>query len=158
MEVVVSHASRGRLLCLGYFAVNLAKNGGIRKTFIKFVQKSIVMQDYEVPAEVAGWMNMIGCAVTICDCNGVILYMNDLSRKTFARHGDMIGKNLFSCHSERSQQMIRHMLATGDTNAYTIEKGGIRKLIYQTPWRDSTGWIAGMAEISIPLPGRHASL
>ncbi len=110
------------------------------------------MQEYEVPAELAGWMNMIGCAVTICDTEAVILYMNDRSRQTFAKHGDIIGHNLFGCHSERSQQMIRHMLATGDTNAYTIEKGGIRKLIYQTPWRDADGVIAGMAEISIPLP------
>ena len=109
------------------------------------------MAEYEVPAETAGWMNSIGCAVTICDTEGVILYMNDKSRETFAKHGDIIGKNLFGCHSERSQQMIRHMLATGETNAYTIEKKGVRKLIYQTPWRRD-GEIAGMAEISIPLP------
>ena len=111
------------------------------------------MTNIEVPAEVAGWMNVIGCAVTICDAEGVVLYMNEKSRQTFARHGDMVGRNLFGCHSERSQQMIRHMLATGETNAYTIEKQGIKKLIYQTPWRDAEGCIAGMAEISIPLPG-----
>lgn len=113
------------------------------------------MTEYEVPAEVAGWMNAIGCAVTICDRDGVVLYMNDRSRETFAKHGEMVGRNLFGCHSERSQAMIRHMLATGDTNAYTIEKdtpeGKVRKLIYQTPWRKE-GEIAGMAEISIVLP------
>lgn len=110
------------------------------------------MDKISVPDEVKGWMNMIGCAVTICDKEGVVLYMNERSRLTFAKHGDMVGRNLFGCHSERSQQMIRHMLASGDTNAYTIEKEGVRKLIYQTPWRDSQGRIAGMAEISIPLP------
>ena len=36
--------------------MNLAKNGGIRKSFAKFVEKSIVMQEYEVPAELAGWI------------------------------------------------------------------------------------------------------
>lgn len=111
------------------------------------------MNEIEVPVEVRGWMNQIGCAVTICDTEGKILYMNELSRKTFASHGPLIGKNLMPCHSERSQSMIRHMLATGETNAYTIEKAGVRKLIYQTPWRDGEGKIAGMAEISIPLPG-----
>lgn len=107
--------------------------------------------DYKMPAEVADWVKCIGCAVTICDKEGVILYMNDLARKTFEKHGNLIGQNLFECHSERSRQMIRHMLATGDTNAYTVTKGGINKLIFQTPWRRN-GEIAGMAEISIPLP------
>lgn len=107
--------------------------------------------DFKIPAEVADWVKAIGCAVTICDTDGIILYMNDLARITFAKHGDIIGKNLFECHSPRSVDMIRHMLATGDTNAYTITKNGIRKLIFQTPWRRD-GHIAGMAEISIPLP------
>lgn len=114
--------------------------------------KNLNMTNIEVPAEVRGWMNMIGCAVTICDSEGVALYMNERARQTFAKHGDMIGRNLFGCHSERSQKLIRQMLANGETNAYTIEKSGVRKLIYQTPWRNAEGGIAGMAEISIPLP------
>ena len=107
---------------------------------------------YEVPKEISGWMNSVGCAITICDRDGKILYMNNRSRETFARHGDIVGQNLMPCHNERSQAMIRNMLETGETNAYTIEKGGVRKLIYQTPWRDKDGVIAGMAEISIVLP------
>lgn len=110
------------------------------------------MNEFTVPTEVIGWMNQIGCAVTICDTEGKILYMNERSRQTFASHGDMVGHNLFPCHSDRSQQMIRDMLATGHTNAYTIDKQGVKKLIYQTPWRNAEGKIAGMAEISIPLP------
>ena len=39
------------------------------------------------------------CAVTVCDTGGTILYMNDKARTTFARHGDMVGKNLFDCHA-----------------------------------------------------------
>lgn len=108
-------------------------------------------EEYNMPAEVADWVKRIGCAVTICDKDGVILYMNDLARKTFEKHGNLIGRNLFDCHNERSQQMIRHMLATGETNAYSVTKGGINKLIFQTPWHRD-GAIAGMAEISIPLP------
>lgn len=49
----------------------------------------------------------MNCAVTVCDTGGTILYMNDKARTTFARHGDMIGKNLFDCHSERSRGIIR---------------------------------------------------
>lgn len=111
--------------------------------------------DFAMPAEVADWVWQIGCAVTICDAVGVVVYMNELARKTFAKHGEMVGRNLFGCHSERSQRMIRHMLATGETNAYTVTKGGVKKLIFQTPWRRD-GVIAGMAEISIPLPAEMA--
>lgn len=97
------------------------------------------------------WAEQMNCAVTVCDAEGVILYMNDKSRQTFARHGDLIGKNLFGCHNEDSQAKIRHMLATGESNSYTISKDGVRKMIYQTPWRRD-GHIAGMVEISMVIP------
>lgn len=107
--------------------------------------------NYDVPAELLHWADGIQCAVTICDNEGKILYMNDKSRETFARHGDIIGHDLYSYHPEHAQRQIRHMLATGETNAYTITKNGRKKIIYQTPWtRD--GQIAGLVEISISLP------
>ena len=40
---------------------------------------------------------------------------------------------------------------TGGTNAYTIEKQGVRKMIYQTAWRER-GEIRGLVEISMELP------
>lgn len=97
------------------------------------------------------WAEEINAAVTVCDAEGVILFMNSRARQTFARHGDLIGKNLFECHSESSRMKIRHMLATGESNAYTISKEGQRKMIYQTPWRRE-GVIAGMVEISMVIP------
>lgn len=97
------------------------------------------------------WAEEINAAVTVCDAEGVILFMNSRARQTFARHGDLIGKNLFECHSEGSRMKIRHMLSTGESNAYTISKEGQRKMIYQTPWRRE-GVIAGMVEISMVIP------
>lgn len=97
------------------------------------------------------WAEHMNCAVTVCDANGTILYMNERSRATFASHGDLIGKNLFECHSQASIDKIRHMLATGESNSYTISKNGQRKMIYQTPWRQN-GTIAGMVEISMVIP------
>lgn len=97
------------------------------------------------------WAEEINAAVTVCDAEGVILFMNKRSRETFSRHGDLIGKNLFGCHSAASQEKIRHMLATGESNSYTISKEGQRKMIYQTPWRIN-GKIAGMVEISMVIP------
>ena len=77
------------------------------------------------------WPDNVNCAITVCDMDGVILYMNDRAKETFASHGDLIGKNLFECHS--------------------ISKNGLRKVIYQTPWRRD-GKIVGMAEISMAVP------
>jgi len=97
------------------------------------------------------WPDDINCAITICDLKGVIVFMNQRAKEVFASHGDLIGKNLFECHSEESRAKIRHMLATGESNAYTISKNGLRKMIYQTPWRIDNA-IAGMVEISMVIP------
>ena len=43
------------------------------------------------------WANEMNCAVTVCDTEGVILYMNEKACRTFAKHGSLIGKNLFDC-------------------------------------------------------------
>ena len=48
-------------------------------------------------------------------------------------------------------ETIRRMLASGGTTAYTIEKQGVRKMIYQTAWRER-GEIRGLVEISMELP------
>lgn len=101
--------------------------------------------------KIPDWAEAIDCAVTICDADCRILFMNEKSRETFARHGDIIGHDLMQYHPTHAQEKIRHMLATGETNAYTIEKNGLRKLIYQTPWRRN-GKVAGLVEFSIILP------
>ena len=97
------------------------------------------------------WAEGLTCAVTICDADGKIIFMNERSRATFARHGDLIGHNLFDYHRPESQAKIRHMLATGEGNTYKVVKEGVEKLIHQTPWRRD-GKIAGMVELSIVLP------
>ena len=97
------------------------------------------------------WAEEADCAVTVCDTEGVILYMNEKARATFAQHGDLIGRNLFDCHNERSRETIRRMLASGGTNAYTIEKGDVKKIIYQTPWYKD-GEVAGLVEFSFVIP------
>lgn len=93
----------------------------------------------------------MNCAVTVCDAEGTILYMNEKSRTTFAGHGPMTGKNLFGCHNPKSQEKIRELLATGGSNSYTIEKNGVRKMIYQTAWRHN-GAVGGLVEISMEIP------
>ena len=97
------------------------------------------------------WAKEMNCAVTVCDVSGVIQYMNDKAKEIFASHGDLVGKNLMGCHNERSKEIIRSLLETGGSNAYTIEKNGLRKMIYQTAWKVD-GAVAGLVEISMVIP------
>lgn len=93
----------------------------------------------------------MNCAVTVCDAEGIIIYQNDKAVETYKKHGNLIGKNLYECHSERSKEIIRHLLETGGSNAYTIEKQGVHKVIYQTAWKKD-GKVAGIVEISMITP------
>ena len=97
------------------------------------------------------WAKEMNCAVTVCDKEGVILYMNDKAKETFAKHGDLIGKSLMPCHNENSRAIIARLLETGGTNSYTIQKNGQKKMIYQTAWREN-GEVAGLVEISMVIP------
>ena len=98
------------------------------------------------------WAKGMNCAVTVCDAEGIIIYMNDKSRETYKKHGDLIGKNLYDCHNEHSREIIRHILATGGSNVYTIEKHGVHKVIYQTAWKKGDGSVGGIVEISMVTP------
>lgn len=94
-----------------------------------------------------------GGAVTICDETAIILYMNDKAIKTFGNYGgaSLIGKSLFDCHGEESRNKLMELLLEKKTNVYTIEKNGIRKMIYQAPWYDD-GKCMGLVELSLELP------
>lgn len=100
------------------------------------------------------WAFRLNCAITVSDVHCNIIYMNERSRQTFATRGgaDLIGHNLMDYHNERSQAIIRRLLSEGGTNAYTIQKAGQRKMIYQTAWRDESGAVAGLVEISMVIP------
>jgi len=99
------------------------------------------------------WFNNLSCAITICDINGIIVYMNEKASKTFEKWGgnSLIGKSLLDCHGEKSRETIARLMQNGETNSYTIEKNGIKKLIYQTPWY-SNGEVSGLIEFSMEIP------
>ena len=79
--------------------------------------------------------------------------MNEKSGKTFKKWGglNLIGKSLADCHKPKSQETIKNLLNFAETHVYTIEKAGIKKLIYQTPWY-SNGKVAGLVELSMEIP------
>jgi transcriptional regulator with PAS, ATPase and Fis domain len=100
------------------------------------------------------WVTSFPGAVTVSDLDNTILWMNDKAAKVLEKNGGraLVGRNMTSCHNERSQAIIARMLETGSPNAYTIEKAGVRKFIYQSPWRDGTGAVAGLVELSMEIP------
>ena len=111
------------------------------------------MNEQDKINEALAWAEGTHCAITVCDLEGKVIFMNERSRATFDKDGKtMLGKNLMPCHSEKSQEKIRHMIATDTVNCYTIGKQGVKKMIYQTPWRDSDGKVCGMVEISMVIP------
>ncbi|MBP7634624.1 PAS domain-containing protein [Candidatus Ozemobacteraceae bacterium] len=99
------------------------------------------------------WVKEFGGAVTVCDANGVILSMNEKACRTFAKDGgaSLVGKSLYDCHPEKARAKIREIMEKRVTNAYTIEKAGVKKLIYQAPWYKD-GAFAGLVELSIEIP------
>jgi transcriptional regulator with PAS, ATPase and Fis domain len=99
------------------------------------------------------WLKEINAAVTICDKQGIIVYMNEKSEQVFENDGgkNLIGSNLFGCHPEPALTKLKGMLADGRTNVYTIEKEGKKKIIYQSPWFNEND-IGGLIEISFNIP------
>lgn len=98
-------------------------------------------------------MDEFSGAITICDREGIIVYMNKVSVTQFAKHGGekLLGTNLKDCHPEPAKSKLIEMLNKPTENAYTIEKKGIRKIIKQTPWFED-GEFKGVIEISFEIP------
>jgi hypothetical protein len=91
----------------------------------------------------------------VCDGEGIILEMNARAAELFRDQGglSLIGSNLLECHPEPALSKLRAMLASRATNVYTIEKNGVKKLIYQAPWF-ADGEYAGFVELGVELPDR----
>ena len=99
------------------------------------------------------WEDGVDFAITVCDAEGVITEMNPKSAATFAKSvgGSLVGKSLLDCHPEPARTKLKKMLAEPYTNAYTIEKAGVKKLIYQAPVMKD-GRCAGLVELSLVIP------
>jgi hypothetical protein len=101
------------------------------------------------------WAGELCVAITVSDISGKILYMNDKSAVTFEKYGgrELVGRNLKECHKEGSWEKILGIMNSQEINCYTIEKEGIRKLIYQAPWFEN-GKLSGLVELSMVIPSK----
>jgi len=126
------------------------------------------------------WLDGIDVAATVCDRQGVCLYLNERAAQSFAKDGGraLLGQNLLDCHPEPARSRFAAQLATPTPNSYTIEsrenrqaltdgsrrgsskeplegsfqeENGIRRLIHQIP-RYKGDVFSGVVELSFPLP------
>ncbi len=99
------------------------------------------------------WVKEFPGSVTVCDPDGIILEMNEKSAKTFQADGGakLIGTNLLDCHPESARVKLQRLMDTRIANIYTIEKNGVKKLVYQTPWYQE-GRYAGFVELVLEIP------
>ncbi|MCC6476735.1 PAS domain-containing protein [bacterium] len=99
------------------------------------------------------WADEIPISITVCDADGIILEMNQRAIETYASQGGarLIGTDVLDCHPEPSRTQLEGMLETHSKNVYTIEKRGVKKLIYQSPWYEN-GEYKGFVELSMEIP------
>jgi transcriptional regulator with PAS, ATPase and Fis domain len=99
------------------------------------------------------WVDEFPGAITVCDDRGIILAMNAKAAQVFEEDGgrSLIGTNMLDCHPEPARSRVAALLESHQTNVYTIEKKGVKKLIYQAPWFIE-GRFAGVVELSLEIP------
>jgi len=99
------------------------------------------------------WIKQFPAAVTVCDCTGIVLEMNDKAAQSYEGDGGyaLIGTNLLDCHPGPARAKVEKMLDACEKNIYTIEKNGIKKLVYQCPWFQD-GHYAGFVELLLEIP------
>lgn len=95
------------------------------------------------------WAEEFNGAITVCDVNGIIVYMNQYSIQQFEKYGGvtLLGSSLIDCHPEPSRTKLKEMLEEQSENIYTTEKDGVKTMIVQTPWKEN-GIFCGLVEIS----------
>ncbi|TAN44225.1 MAG: PAS domain-containing protein [Nitrospirae bacterium] len=99
------------------------------------------------------WVEEFSGSIVVCDHEGIIIEMNDRAETVFKKWGgkQLIGSNLLDCHPEPSRSKLMRLMEERKPNIYTIEKNGVKKLVYQTPWHVK-GEYRGFVEIVIELP------
>ncbi len=99
------------------------------------------------------WINEFPGAVTVCDAQGILIEMNDKAAANLEKDGGrgLIGKNILDCHPEPARTKTVELLKSQVRNVYTIEKNGVKKLIFQSPWYRN-GRYAGFVELSLEIP------
>ena len=99
------------------------------------------------------YLENVAFAATVCDKEGLVLYQNAVARH---RDGEVIGRNLYNCHSPKSGEKIRMMMETGMSNSYEVIHHGKHYFVHHTPWFEEPGGeLSGLIELDIEIPDTH---
>ena len=103
--------------------------------------------------EKCAWLEEFSGSIIVCDSEGIVVEMNEQAAITFKKWGgkQLLGSNLLDCHPEPARSKLKQLMDQHQTNIYTIEKKGNKKLIYQAPWHVK-GEYRGFVEMVIDLP------
>ena len=111
------------------------------------------MTESQTMRQIFDYFEYLNFSVTVCDREGIVVYQNICSK---ANDGDVVGKNLFRCHSQKTGEKIRQLMEMGESNTYEIIKHGKRFLVKHTPWCEETGGVvSGLIELVIDLPDNY---
>ena len=99
------------------------------------------------------WFEQLPCSMTVCDRDYRILYLNTRSAEVNASDGGkaLVGKGLLDCHPPEARRKLKKVMAARSPNVYTVEKKGVRKVVFQAHWK-RRGRLAGLVEITFELP------
>jgi hypothetical protein len=103
------------------------------------------------------WIQDLPGTIMVSDDQGIILFMNEKAIEAHLDDGgkDLLGKNMLDCHPQPARDKLEKLMETQSTNIYTIEKMGIKKLVYQCPWYEAgqyRGFIEQVIEIPFEMP------
>ena len=103
------------------------------------------------------WVEEFPGAIMVCDPAGIILEMNERAAQAYALDGGkaLLGANMFDCHPAEARVKLENMMQERRKNVYTIEKQGVKKLIYHSPWFENgayRGFVEMMFEIPFEMP------
>lgn len=70
------------------------------------------------------WVDEFSGAVTVCNRQGIIVYMNRQSEIQFENYGGkkLLGESLINCHPEPAKTQLLEMLEKPTENKYISEK------------------------------------
>ena len=91
--------------------------------------------------------------VVLCDTNHTILYMNPAAVCRYAKRGGeaLVGQSLLTCHSPRSQELIREAAAwflesREHNTVYEFHNEKENRDVYMVALRDTDGTLIGYYE------------
>lgn len=99
------------------------------------------------------WLEGMDIAVTVCDTDGVGLYLNERAARVFKTAGgkSLVGKSLLDCHPEAARCKLMSLLKNQRPNSYIMERNGKKRLLHSVPWFKD-GKFAGLVEIAMDIP------